>query len=563
MRRELALLSILAGAALAAACDSEAETPQAPAEEPVDETLVPLSPTDQLVRVSMAVRGTRPSPEDLRTIAADPSALEALTDDYLKGTGFGEMIRDLYNEALKVRVPAAIFPAGFAARGALAGKGVQAINVSVTEAPLRLIEYVVKNDRPLTEIVTADYVLADGNVATVWGLPYSGTGESWEVTHYEDGRPHAGLLSESWLYTRHSSTFSNKNRGRANAIARGLLCHDYTERQVEVDVTIDLADPVQVANAINTNPTCVSCHQTLDPLAGFFGSFFPLFVPSFLEAYPFEGYVPELHPLFTVKEPGYFGYPGGDVQHLGQMLAEDPRFVQCQARRFYSYFHQVALKDVPHAREAELGRVLAKNMSAKELVKAIVLDTSFLTSHRLRDDTPDEPPTVLKARPWQLARAIAELTGFRWGSELNFDLGYGNLGYVDLMTDSLFGFEVLAGGIDSINVSQPSHTMTASTSAVLRDLSARASDFVVEADAQFPSSAKLLSDIESTDEASVRAALVELQLGVLGQIVAEDSVEINDAYALFGSALAEGGDAKRAWKLVLFAMLQHPRMTFY
>src|SRR5262245_11768586 len=108
MRRGLALLSILAGAALAAACDSEAEK-HAPAEATADPTLVLLSPTEKLVRVSMAVRGTRPSPEDLRTVAADPGALEALTDDYMKGAGFGEMIRDLYNEALKVRVPAAIF----------------------------------------------------------------------------------------------------------------------------------------------------------------------------------------------------------------------------------------------------------------------------------------------------------------------------------------------------------------------------------------------------------------------------------------------------------------------
>jgi hypothetical protein len=73
----------------------------------------------------------------------------------------------------------------------------------------------------------------------------------------------------------------------------------------------------------------------------------------------------------------------------------------------------------------------------------------------------------------------------------------------------------------------------------------------------------LFSDLESTDEASMRAAIAELQLAVLGQIVAEDSPEVGDAHAVFQGALSEGGDARRAWKLVLFAMLQHPRMTFY
>ncbi|HEV8247254.1 MAG TPA: DUF1588 domain-containing protein, partial [Polyangiaceae bacterium] len=336
--------SILLGALCAAGCESDGK---APASEPTDPSIVLMMPAEQLVRVSMAVRGVRPSSEELSSVASDPSQLSAFVDEYLASDGFGATIRDLYNEALKVRVPAAIFPAGFAAVGELSGEDVERINVSVSEAPLRLIEHVVQNNRPLSEILTADYTMADGYVAKVWGLPYSGTGTSWEETHYQDGRPASGILSDSWLYTRHSSTFSNKNRGRANAIARSLLCQDFTERKVEVDATIDLADPEQVKNAIETNPTCSSCHQTLDPLAGFFGSFYPLFVPSFLTSYPFEGYVPELAPLFTVKAPGYFGYPGGDVAHLGQMIAQDPRFLQCQSKRFYAYFHQVALADVP------------------------------------------------------------------------------------------------------------------------------------------------------------------------------------------------------------------------
>ncbi len=563
MRRHAWITSaLLSGALAAAGCDSDDE-----AEAPVttDTTVVPLSATDQLLRVSMAIRGMRPSTEELQAVASDASELEPLVDEYLASDDFGATIRDLYNEALKVRVPASLFPAGFAAVGELTGEEVQHINVSVTEAPLKLIEYIVREDRPLTEIVTADYALADGYVAKVWGMPYSGSGESWEVTHYEDGRPESGILSDSWLYTRHSSTFSNKNRGRANAIARGLLCQDYTERKVEVDATINLADPAEVANAIENNSTCASCHQTLDPLAAFFGSFYPLFVPSFLDAYPFEGYAPELAPLFTVKEPGYFGYPGGDVKHLGQMMAEDPRFVQCQAKRFYSYFHQVPLAEVPLSRASELGEVLSEGMSAKELVKAIVLDPSFLVSHRLRDDAEGEPPTMLKARPWQLAHAVAELTGFRWQSNLVIDLGYGNVGNVDLMTDSLFGFEVLAGGMDSVNVALPSHTMTASASTVLRELATRASDYVVDADAQYPKSAKLFKTItpDTSDEAAVRAALIELHASLLGQIVTADSPEVSDAYALFQGALAEGGDARRAWKLTLLGLLQHPRMAFY
>jgi hypothetical protein len=531
----------------------------------LDEDSVLLPPGEQLLRVSMAIRGTRPSLEDLEDINADPSLLEAKADEYLATQDFGATIRDLYNEALKLRVPPAIFPAGFAAAGVLSGETLQRINVSVTEAPLRLIEKLVHDDEPLTKIVTADFVMADGMVAQVWGLPYTGNGTSWEVSHYEDGRPQAGILTDSWLYTRHSSTFSNKNRGRANAIARGLLCHDYTERHVELDATIDLSDPQQVANAIEANPSCASCHQTLDPLAAFFGPYYPLFVPSFLTAYPFQGYAPELAPLFTVKPPGYFGYPGGDAQHLGQMIAEDPRFAVCQVKRFYSYFTQVPLNQVPQEVISRLTPVLTEHMSAKDLIKAIVLDPSFLVSHRTRDDEPGEAPTLFKARPWQLASAVADLTGFRWQSTIDFDLGYGPIGGVDMMTDSLFGFEVISGGIDSVNVALPSHTMTATASVALRGLAERAAEHVVDADSEFPSSAKLFRDVtpDETDETAVRAQLVSLHAALFAQEVTSDSPEVDDAYQLFSQAFTASNDAQRAWKLVISALLQHPRMAFY
>ncbi|HKY35416.1 MAG TPA: DUF1588 domain-containing protein [Polyangiaceae bacterium] len=564
MRRLRSLLVHALALTALGGCESPGE-PEASEPEATDTSLVALSPVEQLLRVSMAVRGKRPSLDDLRAIDAEPGRLAELTDQYLASDDFGATVREVFNEALKLRVPAALYPAGFAARGKLEGQDVQRINVSVTEAPLRLIEHVVREDLPLSEIVTADYVLADGHVAQVWGLPYSGSGTSWEVTHYEDGRPHAGILTDSWLYTRHSSTFSNKNRGRANAIARGLLCHDFTERHVELDTTLDLSNPEQVANAIESNPTCVSCHQTLDPLAAFFGAYYPLFVPSQLTAYPFQAYLPELAPLFTVKQPGYFGFDGGNVRHLGGMIAEDPRFLLCQAKRFYSYLAQVPLSEVPQARAAELSNVLGKNQSIRELVKAIVLDERFLVSHRTREDEPGEPSGLLRTRPWQLASSIADLTGYRWQEEHAFDLGYGQVGSVDMMTDSLFGFEVVSGGIDSVNVALPSHSVTPPAAIVLRGLAQRAAQHVVQADLEYPSSAKLFRAAPPTvfDEASVRAQLVELYGRVLGQLLAADSQPIDEALSLLQGARDAGADPQRAWTLGVFALLQHPRLAFY
>jgi hypothetical protein len=532
-------------------------------EEPSQSLGTPLTPTERLLRVSMALRGKRPSLSDIAKVQADPKAVTALADEYMDDEGFGAAMRDLHNEALLVRAPAAIYPAGFAAVDGLADIDVQRINMSLTEAPLRLIEHVITTDAPYTEIVTADYTLADGIVAQVWDLDYPGNGTSWEVAHFKDGRPTAGLLSDSMLFTRHATTFSNKNRGRANAVSRGLLCFDFIERQVEIDATINLADPAEVANAIEKNETCAGCHQMLDPLAAYFGSYYPLFVPGQITSYPQTFYSPDLTQLFTVKPSGYFGYPGGDVRHLGQMMAEDPRFSLCAARRFYSYFHQIPLREVPVTRAAELQSALTKEWRAKDLVRAIVLADDFALARASGDDA---DKTLLKVRPWQLEKSYADLTGFFWQENYDIDIGYGNVGIVDMMQDSFLGLNVLAGGIDAVAVTLPTHTMTASTSIVLDVFAARAADYVVDTDFQFTSSRKLLTKVSETEqaEAVIREQLVELELRLYGASVTADSPEVSEAYELWKGALAEaGGDPKRAWKTTLQAMLEDARLVYY
>jgi hypothetical protein len=568
MRTIILAVGLLAALGAGLAC----ENADAPAtEQPAPSGIELLSPTQHLLRVTMALSGVRPTPEELEAVRADPGALPAIADRHLAGSGFGTTVRDLYNEALQVRVPAAIYPAGFPASGPLAGRDVQAINVSVTEAPLKLIEHVVVRDQPLTEIVTADYTIADETVAAVWGLTRSGNAQ-WDVAHYSDGREHAGILSDSMLFTRHSTTLSNMNRGRAAAISRALLCYDFLTRGIEVDAAINLADPEEVANAVQRNTACAGCHQTLDPLAAFFGSFHPIYVPAQLEAYPYPFFTPGLSELFTSTEPGYFGFAGRTLRDLGRMIADDPRFSQCTATRFYAYFHQVPLAEVPRERAAALQAVLTSRWSAKDLARAIVLSDDFRISHLTADDAElDGVPAldrrfVLKARPEQLASVIEDLTGFRWQAYLNTSLGYGTVGRIDLMTDSLFGFNVLAGGIDSVNVTLPANAMTASASLVVRGLAARAVEHVVDADLDFASSAKLLRRVRErdVDEASVRAQLVELELRLFGSVVDPQSPEVTTGWELYQGALREaGGDARRAWKTTLFALFQDPRLIYY
>ncbi|MBC8071810.1 MAG: DUF1588 domain-containing protein [Deltaproteobacteria bacterium] len=546
--------------------------------------VVVLAPGERLVRISMALRGIRPSAAELDAVEADPNALGAIVDGYLGDPGFGETIRDLHNEALLVLSDYFIYPAGYPAIGPLEGRDPYALNRAITEAPLRLIEHVVMNDRPYGEIVTADYTVADAQVAAVWGLAGGGE-DNWQETRWSDGRDNAGILSDGWLFQRHSSTPSNANRGRANAVSRALLCYDFADRDIVVDATVDLADPDEVADAVVDNPACASCHQGLDPLASFFGDFFPLYIPADIVAtpaedqlsYPLVTWYPGIFELYLgvpMREPSYFGSPADGLAGLGQRIAEDPRFSLCAAQRFYAYFHQVDLEAVPAEQAAELQGVLVDSgMDAKALTRAIVMSDAFAASHLEAPEEVEDPELdvvgVKKARPLQLRRLFADLTGFEWRTDLSVAVSEdtpNGLGVVPLLDDSFLGYAVLAGGLDSIYVTRASHTYSATVSLVLRALAQLSATSVVDADfAVAADQRRLLDQVEpgTADEATIRAQLVALHLRLYGDRVAADSEDVDAGWQLFSAALAHGGDPVRAWKVTLTALLQDVRIAYY
>jgi hypothetical protein len=572
----LFVLGLVATASAAGCGDHLAPDVHPESEEGAPSSVAFLSPTQHLLRASMALRGIRPSLEELREVDADPGRLPLIVDLYLASAEFGATIRELHDESLKVKIAPVMFPAGFAARGRLARLESQALNDAVTDAPLRLVEHVVTNDRPYSEIVTADYTVANPTVAEVWGLPYDGDGEEWSPTRYIDGREHAGVLSDSFLFTRHSTTYSNANRGRANAVSSALLCYDFLQRDITIDASINLADPDEVAHATRKNAACASCHQTLDPLAAYFAGFRPQYVPGFEQSYPVVFNTHPLAKVFSSAEPAYFGHQGRGLRFLGSMIARDPRFSLCAAKRFYSYLNQVPLERVPLDRAAELQiTFLESNMSAKALARAVVLSDDFRTSHLLDDgaESADPVPGMRKVRARELSRLVHDLTGLRWETEIGrlaagspYDTGV--IGRVDLITDPFFGYAVLFGGTDAYYVTRPSHSMNATATAVLRAVASKAAARVVEADLAEPVTERrtLLRRVDAgeTGEDGVRAQIAELHARIFGEMVAPHSPEVDETHALFADALAgSGGDVKRAWTVTLYAMLQDTRLVFY
>jgi len=556
--------------------------------------LVSLSPTDQALRVSMALRGLRPRAEEIEALHADPGTLSELVNTWLDSDEFGLTMRDLHAEQLLVRTDVI---EQLPLRGPLEDDTTHVIHRDTSEAPLRLIEWIIAEDRPYTEIVTTDVMLKSAIMAEVYGLSFDPEGEDWQLGQWDDGRPLAGILSSSEIWRRYRSAGQNNNRSRADFIATALLCEPFSSRNIPTPTGIDLSDEQAVADAVNLNQACVGCHQSLDPLAAFLwgfqkqikgravrnayddGCYWPLDDADSLPqdgivedmCYPVRSYIPEREDDWVpigLRPPAYFGLPGDRIDDLGAYIADDPRFASCTARRFWSWFAQEPVEQVDDLLVDELtAHFVASNYDAKALARAVVMHERFLASHALEESAAPLAVGLLTVRPEQLQRSVADLTGFRWWADPDpnrDDCDNECWGRVDLLVSDRYGFRAMTGGVDGINITRPTHTPTPTAHLARGRFAAEAAAVVVAHDLDaLPEDRRLISDPDGVEEAEVRAQLAELHLRISSEWVGPDSPEVDASYALWDGAHALHGEADRAWVLVISALLQDARMVFY
>ncbi|MBK9757087.1 MAG: DUF1588 domain-containing protein [Nannocystis sp.] len=551
-----------------------------------------LTPEAHLQRVALALRGARPTPAELALVRADANAIAGIVDAYLAAPEFGALVRDVWNEALLLRVDVNRYV--LPAVGPLADRGSDAEYLrEVPEEPLRLIEYVAVNDRPFSEIVTADYAIASELAIAVWGAtplaadPGARLPAGWKKVAWDSGQPMAGILSSGALWLRHPSNGTNHHRAQADLVAESLLCSGFLARDVPLFNNIDLSDEEVVKRALTTDPGCVSCHQTLDPIASHFFGFPKIGANNVRKAYERGGECanPErgfCYPLSEYREkqaglwrkrtgraPNFFGLPSQDLRTLAAQIAEDPRFSMCAARRFYGYLMQVDPDDLPDASAAALqDAFIAGGLQVKPLIKAIVLSDDF----RAVAARPGSAAAGLvgrkTTRPEQLERLIADLTGFTWratpGGGKNAAKKGGDFGEVSLLGTDRIGYRAMAGGVEGFQVTEPSFSYNPTRMLVLQTLAAEAAAYVVEQDfALARPQRRLLQQIDEADAAApaVRAQIAALYGRVLGEAVTPESAEVDAAHGLFTRGLA--GGSRRAWSLVIAALLQDPQVAYH
>ena len=177
------------------------------------------------------------------------------------------------------------------------------VDYGIRRAPLELVAYVVENDRPYTEILTADYIMANAMAAEAYGdetalfhdpddlhefqpseiASYyrNDNSKEFEYTfqfgaHVSDpgnlitDYPHAGILNTTVFLKRYPTTATNRNRARSRWTYYHFLGLDVEKSASRTTDPVALADR---DNPTMNNQACTVCHEVLDPVAGAFQNY--------------------------------------------------------------------------------------------------------------------------------------------------------------------------------------------------------------------------------------------------------------------------------------------------
>ena len=487
--------------------------------------------------------------------------------------------------------------------------------------PMKLIEHIVRNDRPFTEVVTADYQMVTPFTARGYGIfdevccrfedpddpleyipvrlrSLTGRSRSTDQESATGFYPHAGLLGSFQYLRRYPTTETNRNRLRARMFYLHFLGVDALELAAR---TTDAASAsAKYPNPTMQAPECVACHKTLDPVAGLFQDF-----------YDFDGVYGRrkagwYDDMFAAGFEGERLEPGNRwraLQWLGERTAKDPRFAVTMVEHVYSILTgrkvlsppkdpDAPLYDARHRAyreqhrqvEAIAGHFAASGFNLKDAFKGWIASDFYRADGLATSlDQPgrraelDDVGLVRMLGPEQVERKVNAVFGGRWGKLEN-------------------QLAILYGGIDSQEVteraSDPSGAMGAIQRLLSNDVACR---FTLRDFALKPSERRLFPGIEpedrpgscpETDEA-IRRAIVHLHELVLGRHDAADSEEVARTFDLFAGTVTEaeqrkGLDAReayacranvpeapadphytiRAWRTVVTYLLRRPEFLY-
>ncbi|OAI56548.1 hypothetical protein AYO49_00665 [Verrucomicrobiaceae bacterium SCGC AG-212-N21] len=573
---------------------------------PFFDGIVMLDDQRLLRRATLSLAGRLPTAAELATIKRDSlKAMPALLDAVMKEQAFYDRLREGFNDIFLTigadgnpdqnvlsydHFPTRQWYSKYDLSHIADEKERRKAGYKMTDdyrdalrgEPMKLVEYIVRNDRPFTEIVTADYVMMSPYTSRGYGVfeevkaQFKNTEDPFEYIPVRlkalKGRnkqqdqdsatgfyPHAGLLSTFQYLCRYPTTETNRNRLRARMYYQHFLGVDVLELAARVTdaaaVTAKYKVPTMEASE------CVVCHKTLDPVASLFQDYW---------RFAAEG-------IYGKRKGGWFedmfqaGFEGEDMpgperwralQWLGEHTARDPRFAMAMvehacyiltgrkallppkglddplfdAKQRAYQTQRKQIEDIA-ARFAKNGfnfKNVLKDWIASDFYRADGIASAAASPERQAEL--DDIGIVRMLAPEQVERKVAAVFGRSWGR----------------LEDQL---AMLYGGIDSKEVTERAADPSGAMGAIQRIMSNDVACKEVALDfSRAPSERRLFPGVEpdvlpgasAEGDAKIRATMAHLHQLLLGRDDAADSPDVARTFQLFADIVHDATEQKHA-----------------
>lgn len=542
---------------------------------------------EQLHKIATALGSRTPTDSEINTINAannDQQAIDAalgpIMDGLMNEDAFYVRIQELYNDMLltdrnaenRGTVDNNFDLDAFANRdyyevnfsGNQRNDLRQDANYGFARAPVELIKYIIQNNRPFTEIVTADYTMINPYSAVIYnnnaGDPnFMFSSDQNQANHDRDDFrpvnnirqqdntlvPAAGVMGTHSFLARYPSTNTNINR------ARGRYVYDFF---LGVDIeSLSPRDGLDLDNVIGSVPTfedpqCTVCHNVMDPIAGLFtnrdnrGEYDTNNV--FQHTRTLNG-VPRMVPAgYSLIQADELPSAEEDtaLQWLGGRLALDDRFAERTVRTVFKGLTGIdptTASTTSFVNDVK-NQFVASNFDFKLLVKDIITSDFFRARNIADGEDPNAYADVGTGRlmtPEEIDRKITDITGVNYvwrGPNSNSGL--------------LGRHRLLYGGIDSDEVSTRTTEPTSLIDGIQERISnqvacQRVADDLYNSGTLFPFADETDIPVVGAGEIAIRQNIQFLHRHILGEDFALSDAEIANTYQLFLDVRSRGETA--------------------
>ncbi len=439
-----------------------------------------------LRRAAIDLAGRLPTPTETAAVTAGgDTSLDTALDELMTEDIFFTRLREMYNDILltdefleyngrainftDTKFYPAMGPYRDSSNPLYNSPLLPQINQALAREPLDLIAYIVKNGKPFTDVVDANYTVVNPFSAIAYGLTKTVTFK--DPTNYNEfyqaqvvaGQPgmtvpipHAGVLSTPSFLNRWPTTPTNRSRGRARRVFSFFLATDVLKialRPVDATKVTSLEDPTRNSSLCNV------CHKVIDPVAGGFRGYDENTYEDFNPADPWHD---DMYPPgfgATTMDASYYTKA---LQWTGPQIAQDPRFpISAVQTVFGALTGQTPLPYPPDSTDPNFATKLAAwdaqdafirttaaafvtaNYDLRLVFKAVIKSAYYRGISASADVDPGVLAGVGAGRfltPEILNRKIAAVLGYRWRKTYDWTNNHDWL---------LEDYDILYGGIDS------------------------------------------------------------------------------------------------------------------